>query len=151
MRRKELEITDRKDIDEIIAKAKVCHLGMSDGDKPYVVPMCFGYDGKSLFFHSSPKGQKIDTLRKNGNVCFEISIMNEVVEADQACDFEMKYQSVIGFGTAEFLQDIDEKRQALDCIVKQYTQRKFEYPPQMIKGVAVIKVEIEGITGKASG
>lgn len=150
MRRKDLEITDRKAIDEIIGKAKVCHLAMSDGDEPYVVPMCFGYDGKSLFFHSAPKGRKIETLRKNDRVCFEIAIVGDVVEAEKACDFEMKYQSVIGFGTASFLEDVDEKRQALDCIVKQYTPNKFEYPPQMIKGIAVIKVDIEGITGKAS-
>jgi len=77
--------------------------------------------------------------------------VGDVVEADAACNFEMKYRSVIGFGRAVFLTDPEEKRRALDCIVEQYTPKKFEYPPPMIKGVAVIKVEIEAITGKSSG
>jgi len=151
MRRKDLEITDRKEIDAVIEAAKVCHLAMSEAGRPYVVPMCFGYDGGSLYLHSAPAGRKIETLKHNASVCFEITDVGDVVEADAACNFEMKYRSVIGFGRAVFLTDPEEKRRALDCIVEQYTPKKFEYPPPMIKGVAVIKVEIEAITGKSSG
>jgi nitroimidazol reductase NimA-like FMN-containing flavoprotein (pyridoxamine 5'-phosphate oxidase superfamily) len=63
----------------------------------------------------------------------------------------MKYQSVIGFGKAVFVENEDEKRKALNIIMRQYTDRLFQFPKNMLKATAVIKVEIESVTGKHSG
>jgi len=150
MRRKKQEITDRKDLDEIIRGSQVCRLGLSDGDRPYIVPMCFGYDGDNFYFHSAKEGMKIDILKKNDRVCFEIDIPGKIQKADKACGWGIDYRSVIGFGRATFIEDEDSKRKALDVIMGQYTDRHFEYPPPMLKAVAVIKVEIESMTGKRS-
>jgi nitroimidazol reductase NimA-like FMN-containing flavoprotein (pyridoxamine 5'-phosphate oxidase superfamily) len=151
MRREKQEITDRKEIDAIIGESSVCRLGLSDGGRPYIVPMCFGYDGKDLYFHSAKAGMKIDILRKNDRVCFEIDIPGKMQKANEACGWGIDYRSVIGFGRASFVEDDDAKRKALDVIMGQYTDRHFEYPPPMLKAVAVIKVEIESMTGKRSG
>ena len=56
MRRNDREITDRRDIDEIIKRCRVCHLAMCDDGQPYVVPLNFGYDGRFLFFHTASEG-----------------------------------------------------------------------------------------------
>ncbi|MBU3917342.1 pyridoxamine 5'-phosphate oxidase family protein, partial [bacterium] len=71
MRRKEKEITDKAIIDSIINDSKVCRLGLSDDNRPYVVPLCFGYENDTLYFHSAHKGMKLDILKKNKQVCFE--------------------------------------------------------------------------------
>lgn len=63
----------------------------------------------------------------------------------------MKYQSVIGFGKAVFVESSDEKRKALSVIMAQYSDRLFQFPENMLKATAVIKVEIENMTGKQSG
>ncbi len=151
MRRKDKEITDKSIIESILKKANVCRLGMVNGNKPYIVPLSFGYHDNALYFHGSLKGWKIEIMRKNPNVCFEVDLIGEPIESEDACDWDMKYQSVIGFGKAVFVENLDEKREALNIIMAQYSDRVFQFPENMLKTTAVIKVEIESMTGKQSG
>jgi len=113
MRRKDKEISDLSAIEAIINKATVCRLAMANGDKPYLVPMSFGYQDHSLYFHGALKGQKIDMLKKNPTVCFEIDVSVEAVSNDDACAWSMQFQSVIGFGKAAFVEGLEAKRQSL--------------------------------------
>ncbi len=151
MRRKDKQINDIAVIEGILSRATVCRLGLCDGGRPYIVPLCFGYKDNTLYFHCSPEGKKLDILRKNNNVCFEVDIDSRVIKADQACDWGMKYKSVIGFGKAMFIEDIESKRKALDVIMQQFSEKSFEYIDEAIKNTIVIKVEIETMTGKQSG
>jgi nitroimidazol reductase NimA-like FMN-containing flavoprotein (pyridoxamine 5'-phosphate oxidase superfamily) len=131
--------------------ARVCRLGLCEGDQPYIVPLCFGYKDNALYFHCAGQGKKLDILRRNNNVCFEVDIDSQVMKADQACDWEMKYKSVIAFGKAVFIKDIESKRKALDVIMHEYSDGTFEYPANAIDNMVVIKIEIESMTGKQSG
>jgi uncharacterized protein len=151
MRRKEREITDRTEIDEILGLAKVMHLALSDNNMPFLVPVFFTYDGTSLYFHSAKAGTKIEILKKNNNVCFEVSIDNGVVESDMACDFEAKHRTVIGFGKAEFVESEEEKKQLLNKIVALFTDKKFEFPKGNLNATAVIRIRIDSIKGKKHG
>ena len=72
MRRKDKEIQAEADIVAILKKARVCRLGMAEGEMPYVVPLCFGFQDNALYFHCALQGRKNDTLRNNPNVCFEM-------------------------------------------------------------------------------
>lgn len=148
MRRCKDEIKDRKAIDTIIRQCRVCRLGLSDGEEPYIVPLCFGYDGKALYFHSAPEGRKIDILRKNNRVCFEFDIPGEMKEAKQGCKWGITYRSVIGFGTAEIVDDQGAKRKALDILMAQYSDKEYTFPDDVITKTAVIKVVIVCVTGK---
>jgi nitroimidazol reductase NimA-like FMN-containing flavoprotein (pyridoxamine 5'-phosphate oxidase superfamily) len=58
MRRKDREITDRAEIEAILNEAPVCRIGLAEGGEPYIVPMCFGYDGTFLYLHSAPEASK---------------------------------------------------------------------------------------------
>ena len=151
MRKKEKEITQSSEIEAVIRKSLVCRLGMSDNDFPYIVPVCFGYQDNTIYIHGSLKGRKNDILKKNQNICFEFDINTEVVEAEDACKWDMKYQSVIGFGKAPFLHDPDQKRNALNIIMNQYGGKSGQYPEKIISKTSVIKIEIESMTGKQSG
>jgi len=150
MRRKEKEITEATAIEAIIKKSLVCRLALSDDNFPYIVPLCFGYRDKVLYFHGSLKGKKIDIIRKNQKVCFEFDINTEIVKAKDACHWSMKYQSVIGFGKAVLLEGLDEKRKALNIIMSQYSDRTFQFNDAILEKTGVIKVEIESIAGKQS-
>ena len=151
MRRKDKEISEISDINAILKKAKVCRLGMVNGDRPYVVPLCFGFQGNVLYFHSALNGQKIDCLRNNPNVCFELDLIAEPKESEEPCSWTMKYQSVIGFGKAVFVEDLDEKHKALKIIMAQYSDQQFQFSDSKVKATAIIKVDIESMTGKQSG
>jgi len=152
MRRKEQEINDIATIEGIIRKGQVCHLALSENGRPYIVPLCFGYEDNNLYFHTAREGKKLDILRKNNNVCFEIDTDHELVKSKEACGYTMKYQSVIGFGKATLIEDIESKRKAFDIIMQNYSDGSFEYPAEAIKNtVIIIRVEIESMTGKKLG
>ena len=145
-----MEIMDQKEIESIILKAKVCRLGMVDGNQPYVIPMSFGYRENTLYFHTGKKGRKMALLKKNNRVCFEMEVDLEIVPADNPCKWNMCYKSVVGFGRAVILEDPAEKRKALDVIVKHYGGAVTAYDEKQVNGLAVIKVAIESMKGKES-
>ena len=150
MRRSEKEITDKLAIGKIINASLVCRLALSDGNQPYIVPLCFGYQDRTLYFHSALEGKKIDILKKNNRTCFEFDVNSEIIKAEKACKWGMKYQSVIGFGKAVLIENIAEKKKALNIIMNHYSDRDFQFTDKAIKKIAVIKIEIEGMTGKHS-
>jgi nitroimidazol reductase NimA-like FMN-containing flavoprotein (pyridoxamine 5'-phosphate oxidase superfamily) len=151
MRRKDKEITDSAEIESIIRRSIVCRLALADQNQPYVVPLCFGYRDRTLYFHSASEGKKIDMLKKNSSVCFEFDVDYEIIKSDNACDQGMKYKSVIGFGKASFIEDVESKHRALDVIMEQYGGRASSYPDTRLKNTVVIQVDIEQMTGKRSG
>ncbi len=151
MRRKDKEITEFTEIEALIRRAPVCRIGLSDEGQPYVVPMNFGYRDRSLYLHSAPEGRKIAILRKNHRVCFEVDLDYELIGSETACRFSADYSSVIGFGRAFLLEDPEEKRQGLNVIMEHYTGvESHQYSERHLEAVAVIRVEIDSITGKRS-
>ena len=150
MRKKDKQISDVAGIENVLSRATVCRLGLCADNRPYIVPLCFGYEDNALYFHCAGQGEKLDILKKNNNVCFEVDIDHEVVKADKGCDWSMKYKSIIGFGEAVVIEDVELKRKALDIIMQQYSEKSFGYPEETVKNTTVIKVEIESMTGKES-
>jgi nitroimidazol reductase NimA-like FMN-containing flavoprotein (pyridoxamine 5'-phosphate oxidase superfamily) len=151
MRRKEKEITSLEEIEEIVKKAKVCRIGLVDGDEPYILPVCFGYEGKALYFHSAPEGRKIDLIRRNNRACFEIDTDVEIVSGEKPCGWTARYRSVIGTGRAVILEKNEEKRHGLGVIMRQYSPDISELHFEKLDSVSVVKIEIDRITGKKSG
>lgn len=149
MRRKDREITDRRVIDDIMGRCRVCRLGMCDEGRPYIVPLSFGYDGGTLYFHAAGEGRKMEILKKNNQVCFEFDILNDVVRGNEICRWGMLYESVIGFGTAEIVHDPELKRRALRYIVRQYGGEETDFPEPFVTRTTVIRVRIEELSGKA--
>jgi nitroimidazol reductase NimA-like FMN-containing flavoprotein (pyridoxamine 5'-phosphate oxidase superfamily) len=151
MRRKDREITDRAEIDAILLSAKVMHLALADNNIPFLVPVFYAYDGTSLYFHSSKAGTKIEIMKRNNNVCFEISLDHGIIESDSPCDFEVKHRTVIGVGKAVFLEDEAEKIRALDLVVANLSDKKFEYAKANLNHTAVLRIDIDSVKGKKHG
>ncbi|MCX7697827.1 MAG: pyridoxamine 5'-phosphate oxidase family protein [Bacteroidales bacterium] len=142
-----------KELENIIRNCKVCYLSMVDlNGKPYVVPMNFGYENHTLFFHGYGEGKKIQILKINPNVCIAFSTSEELVwqHEDVACSYFMKYKSVLVEGKVYFVEDLEEKRKILNIIMKHYTGRdNFQYNIPALKNVCVFYVPIEKIQGRA--
>lgn len=157
MRRKDREVTELTEIISIINKCDVCRLGMVDADngKPYVVPMNFGYEFNgadlTLYFHGAKEGKKIDILRCSSYVCFEMDCRNELVTGDEskACTYSYKYESVIGYGNAVFVEEYDEKIYALNKIMAHYTENNsYTFSPNEVGAVEIIKILADEYTAK---
>jgi len=152
MRRKDREITNKKEIEDVLKKAFVCHLGLADGDQPYVVPMNFAYEDGHIYLHCASEGRKLDLIKKNNKVCFEVEWFNpEVIKnGDQPCDWGTAFRSVIGSGTAALLETSEEKCRGLTVILKRFDDRNFTFPEEMMKQTAVIDITISEMTGKSA-
>jgi nitroimidazol reductase NimA-like FMN-containing flavoprotein (pyridoxamine 5'-phosphate oxidase superfamily) len=151
VRRKDKEITDIRAIEEIMEQAKICRLALSAKDRPYVVPLCFGYKDRCLYMHSAPHGRKIEMVMENSNVCVEFDIDKKLSKGTEPCKYTMQYKSAICFGRASLIDDPLLKRKGLDIIMAHYADGPFEYQEEKIEKIIVIKVEIESMTGKISG
>ncbi|MDP4127761.1 MAG: pyridoxamine 5'-phosphate oxidase family protein [Bacillota bacterium] len=151
MQRKDKEITDQKAIEEIIKKAKVCRIAVSYESMSYIVPMNFGYADQTLYFHSSKEGLKLSILRENPQACFEMEIDIEIVPSEQPCNWTMRYQSVIGFGEVEFIENLDAKRDAMQIIMQHYTDEMISIEDAALSKVTLFKLKINKMMGKKSG
>ena len=140
---------DQTTIGSIISGAKVCRLGLANENQPYVIPLSVGYHDNTLYFHTGKKGKKMEILKKNNRVCFEMEADLEVIPAENPCKWNIHYRSVVGYGRALILEDPAEKRKALDVIVRHYGGTLMEYEGKRVDGLAV-KVPIDSMTGKES-
>ena len=151
---KNRKITYKPELDAIIGKCESCNLAMTDEEgKPYVVPMNFGYDGNSIYLHSSRNGRKIDILGTRPAVCISFSTDHSLrwVNEEVACSWGMKYRSVLAFGTVEFIDDYDEKVSALKVIMKQYSKREFSFNAPAVNDVMVFRVKVDKLEGRVYG
>ena len=152
MRRKEKEIDDQSIIDKILSTSDICRIAVMDGNRPYIVPLNYGNKGRTLYFHSSKFGKKIDLLKQNNQVCFEIESPSELIKNENACDWGTKYRSIIGYGAIDFITDPEEKKFDLDAIMSHYgnTGEKV-YNERLIELIVILKLNIREISGKQSG
>ncbi len=152
MRRDEKKINARNEIDEIIKNSDVCRIAFANDNIPYVIPVSFGYDGKSIFVHTAKTGRKIDFIEKNNLVCFEFDIDVKTIEDEViACKWTSAYKSVIGYGKMIELIEYEEQENAINQIMLHYSGNNWEFNKHMLKSVKLWKIEIDEISGKQSG
>jgi nitroimidazol reductase NimA-like FMN-containing flavoprotein (pyridoxamine 5'-phosphate oxidase superfamily) len=150
MRRREKEITDPAELRRIVREARICRLAVADGDRPYLVPLTFALDGDDLVLHSARAGRKIEALRRNPAVCFEVEEGVEVVPAATGCQFSMRFRTVIGFGEAEFVEDQAERARLLALFGPRYGASPAPLPDTEIQRTCVLRIRVRELTGKRS-
>jgi nitroimidazol reductase NimA-like FMN-containing flavoprotein (pyridoxamine 5'-phosphate oxidase superfamily) len=154
MRRKEKEITDTDKKLEIIEKNKVCRLALSEDNRPYIVPLNYGYSFENgvltLYFHSAREGKKLDIIKKNNLACFEIDCDLGLIEEEEPCEYGYAYQSVVGTGRILPADTPEEKRGALNKLMRHMTGKDeaYDFPEKALEAVAVYKMEVDAFTGK---
>jgi hypothetical protein len=149
MRRANREIFDQSAIQALMEEALVCRIGLCDDGAPYVVPMNFGLGENCLFLHCATEGRKLEILRQNDRVCFEMDFLREIKQGTKSCGWGARYESVIGFGRAILVDNPTEKRFALDRIMDHYgAQGPHDYPDDVLAKTTIIRIEIENLRGK---
>jgi len=154
LRRKDKEITDVDEKLNIIKKCKVCRLGLSENNAPYIIPLNYGYNFEkntlTLFFHSAAEGKKLEIIKNNNNACFEIDCETKLIEAEKACNYGYAFKSIIGFGKIIVLENETEKINGLNLIMKHQTEKEtvYNFTHDDVKNVCVYKMIVETFTGK---
>ena len=152
MTKREFQITDESRILSILDTAKVLRLGLAVDNEPYVVPMNYGYtmeDGRLvLYLHSAVRGKKLDMIRANPRVFFELDCDVTPFEGQVACQYGLTYSSIMGRGTARIVEDVEEKMQAMSILMKTQTRKDFTFNERLVSIVAVIRIDVEEYTAK---
>ena len=150
--KRERQVTDPEQILDILNRGKVLHLGLSVNDEPYVVPMNYGYtyEGEKLvlYLHSAVRGKKLDMLRQNPKVFFELCCDMIPFEGILPCQYGVSYSSVMGKGIARIVDDVEQKKQAMTILMKTQTGKDFEFNDRLVSMVAVVRVDVSEYTAK---
>ncbi len=152
MTRREQQVTDINEIIEILEKSKVVHVGMIDGDEPYVVPMNYGYvlenDKLTIYLHGARRGRKIDAIKANPKVFYEMCCDITPFEGEVACKYGITYASIMGRGLATLVEDVEEKKKALSILMKTQTGKDFQFEDKLTTVVSIIKIDTLEFTAK---
>ena len=152
MTRREHQIFDMDKMLEILEKSKVVHIGMVDGDEPYVVPMNYGYtyenEKLTIWLHGATTGRKLDIIRKNPKVFFEMECDLVPFDGDVACKYGLSYSSLMGKGIATIIENSEEKQKALSILMKTQVDMDFEFNEKLASVVGIIKIEVSEFTAK---
>ena len=150
--KRERQVTDPEQILHILDTGKVLHLGLAVDNEPYVVPMNYGYkmeDGKlTMYLHSALKGRKLDMMRANPKVFFEIDCDLQPFEGRVPCQYGLVYSSIMGRGTATIVEDVEEKKKAMSILMKTQTGKDFSFEDRLVSIVAVVRIDVAEYTAK---
>jgi nitroimidazol reductase NimA-like FMN-containing flavoprotein (pyridoxamine 5'-phosphate oxidase superfamily) len=124
---------------------------------PQVIPMNFVYHEGLIYMHSHPFGEKLDNIRRNPNVGFEVDqhicfLPSYYFHPTDASQADTLYISVVIKGKAELVHRNEEKALALNALMEKY-QKEGRYEAldanmPSVHEVAVIKVIPEDMRGK---
>ena len=150
MRKKEKAITDQAELDRILKEANVLHLSMCVDNEPYVVALTYTYQEGRFYIHCAREGKKLDILRKNPRVCFQIEHDVQVAPSAKACAWTMHYKSIMGTGRAEIVEEPEKVRAGLDIFMSRFAEPPYEYVDKAVALTTLIIVHVEEMIGKQS-
>ncbi|MDR3310896.1 MAG: pyridoxamine 5'-phosphate oxidase family protein [Oscillospiraceae bacterium] len=154
MRQANREITQIQDILGVLARCEVCRVALGTGGAPYIVPMSFGHSYENgaltLYFHGAREGRKIALIGPGCAAGFEADCSVELIRRDEPCKYSMNYESIVGSGFIEPIDDPEERRLGLDCIMRHYgaVGEDYAYNEKSLALTAVLRLTASEFTGK---
>lgn len=151
---KTIAIKDIKLIEEIIAQCNVCFVGMVDEqNEAYVVPMNFGYKDGVFYLHSGQEGKHISCIERNPNICLTLCTERKLAYQNKevACSYTVRSGSVVAFCEVSFIEEPEQKIEALNILMSQYSNETFNYSKPAVNNVKVWKAQVKEISCKQFG
>jgi nitroimidazol reductase NimA-like FMN-containing flavoprotein (pyridoxamine 5'-phosphate oxidase superfamily) len=145
-------VYDRSSIDAILDEAFICHVGFVVDGQPFVIPTIHVRVGESLCFHGSPASRMLKTLERGVEVCVAVTIVDGLVLARSAFHHSMNYRSVVLFGTAQEVVDLEEKSRILSSLSQHLIKGRWDQvrapTPNELKGTLVLSLPIDEASAK---
>jgi len=142
------EITDRAELEQVLARAEVLYLALHDEPAPYLIPLNFAYADGGIWFHCAREGTKLDLIRRDPRVGFSAVADARIVPGAAACDYAACGRSVVGRGSARIVTDPDERRRGLDALMRHYGAGAPVYRADSIGRACVVRIDVEELRGK---
>lgn len=162
MRRKEFAVGEQEEIEAFLKEASFGYLATTGEDGfPHITPLNFVYRNGHIYFHGSRRGSKMSEIAASGRVSFAVAkeyaiIPSYFTDPRQACPATAFFKSVHIRGTAEAVEDLQEKADALTGLMEKL-QPEGGYAPITpedpayrgeLKGVAVVRITVSELTAK---
>ena len=147
-------ISDKTEIESIIDQCDICFVGITEADgTPYVIPMNFGYLNGQIMLHSAPEGKHLSLLTLSNRICVTFCTDRKLMyqHPDVACSYSMNSKSVVCKGSVSFLEDLQEKEEAMNQLMKKFSDRSFSYSAPALRNVKVWRVTVDEMTAKSFG
>jgi nitroimidazol reductase NimA-like FMN-containing flavoprotein (pyridoxamine 5'-phosphate oxidase superfamily) len=109
---------ERARVHAILDEGLLCHVGIATKRGPVVIPTLYARDGERIYLHGSPASRLLRSLARGIPVCLTVTLVDGLVLARSAFHHSMNYRSVVVFGTAREVDDLEEKRRALRRLVE---------------------------------
>ncbi len=142
-------IESRVEMEQILREETLGYLGLSVNDVPYVVPLNYAYLEGKIIFHCARQGKKLDVLRANPQVCFTVGRQyGEIVPHPQGAQCSADYDSVICFGEARIVEEIEERQRVLDVFNHRLQPAAEEISLEAASSCYAVEIKIVEMTGK---
>jgi hypothetical protein len=146
-------VYDRAEVFKILDEALICHVGFNDeSGRPVVIPTGYGRANDRLYLHGSAASRMLRGLSRGVPVCVTVTLLDGMVLARSAFHHSMNYRSVVIFGEAVLVEDVDEKNEALRIISDHLVPGRWEEVrlpnPQELKGTSVLAVDLTEVSAK---
>lgn len=153
MRREDRAVNELSRQLEILRDCRVLHLALSDEAGLYSLPLSFGYvlEGEklTLYIHSAPAGRKVAAMTRGCPVAFSMACGVELLPGAMPCQTSCRYRSLTGTGYASPVENPSEKCRALSAILAQQTGEDAVFTEAMAQSVAVFRIRVDSLSGKA--
>lgn len=153
MRRKDKQITSREEMIGVFQKADACRIAFAVDNVPYIVCMNYGFEWEQefpvLYFHCAHEGKKLEQMKANPYVCFQLDTDHELKYIEEKVYCTMDYASLVGMGYLELVTDEEERKLGLDLLMEHHDRPvPAEYPESSMKRTTVLRLKVTELTGK---
>ena len=141
----------RTRMEQILCAETAGHLAMSHDGELYLVPLNYTYVDGRILFHCALEGRKLDMIRANPNVCFEVSRQEgqPAPHAGELCD--APFESVICWGTARVIEDVQERQRILhefQARYAKYGQAREPISLERAEKCGAVEITVTRMTGR---
>lgn len=159
MRRTNRQITDPAEVRALVERCHTVRVGAVDEDGVFVVPLNFGYEWVGgrlvLYLHSASEGRKAEAFSHGPRVAIEMDVELGVITGGYACAYSFSYQSIMGSGLISPVANVDEKRRALELIMRHMapdaprdSSGKFSFSDEAVERVAIFRIDVDELAAK---
>jgi nitroimidazol reductase NimA-like FMN-containing flavoprotein (pyridoxamine 5'-phosphate oxidase superfamily) len=142
-------IESRKEMEEILQEINFGFLGMSIDGKPYVIPLNYAYVDGKILFHCSLEGKKLDHIASNPAVCFSVARQQGAVRRHAQGDpCHMDCDSVVCYGTARVVDDLEERTAVLNAFDRYYRPEAKRISADRVAHCAAVEITVAEMTGR---
>jgi nitroimidazol reductase NimA-like FMN-containing flavoprotein (pyridoxamine 5'-phosphate oxidase superfamily) len=186
MRRRDRCIGETEAVIAILRRERVCRIALAVHDEPYLVTMSYGLSETpsglsegpderdearpdsgpriALYLHSAAEGRKLRMAAANPRVCFSVEGEQYVEEHPDACDWTVRYESVVGYGRLSVVADEAERIRGLQLIMRQHGwqpqrddtlsqqdgARNPDFSREALAQVVVLRLDVDELSGKSN-